>query len=177
MSFVRPELALAFRRWRAPILWGAAALIGLWLVWTGWQGRPVALGAGLLLTATALGLLVEALRRQRFRGKPPAQGIVSVSEARIGYFAPFGGGFIDIDALVRVDLVVGRGSAAWSLIAEGGTGLMIPLGARDADAIPDALARLPGVDLAAARAALSGGEPRRVPIWERRQDATCARLP
>lgn len=153
MSFVRPELAAAFARWREAILWGAALALGLGLVWRGYaRVELLTLVAGMALAATGFALLRGALGRMRLAATEAGPGVVVVDEGRIGLLGPTDGGFVDLPALVSVAIAGAPGDPgrAWVLRAEDGSGLVIPFGAVGADALPDALAALPGIDFAAA---------------------------
>ena len=106
MSFVRPELAARFRTWREPIAWGALVAVGLWLAWYGYRRLDLLLFVlGLVLVATGLGLLRGALRRLRLHADQPGEGVVVIDEARIAYLGPRGGGFVDLPAIARVEIV------------------------------------------------------------------------
>lgn len=160
-GFVRPEAAARLRRWREPALWALVLAAGIWLVWQGYRGlAPLTFALGLAALVAGAGLLRPALRRLRLAAAPAA-GVVGIDEARIGYFAPTGGGFVDLPALVAVD-VRGGPSRAWILHGEDAV-LTIPFGARGAEALHDALSALPGIDLDAA--AMPRGGIRR--IWSR----------
>jgi hypothetical protein len=154
-GFLRPELAAAVRRWREVLIWGAALALGLALVWRGYaRVEPLALVAGLATAATGFALLRGALARRRLAAAAPGPGVVTIDEGRIGLLGPAGGGYVDLPALASV-AVAGRPGAAdraWVLRAEDGAALVIPFGAVGAERLPDALAALPGVDLAAAGA-------------------------
>ena len=172
MSFVRPEVADAFRRWREAAAWAALLGLGAWLVWQGYRDLAiVSFVVGLAAAATGASLLVAALRRMRFRG-PPGEGIVVVDEARIAYLGPRGGGVVDVPALVRVEVVTrphelaGSGHA-WVLTAEDGTRLVIPIGAAGADGLFDALSPLAGIDFDAGAAAIAATGPGRAIVWTR----------
>ena len=164
MSFIRPELAAGLRLWRESILWAATLALGLWLVWRGYARlAPLGFTLGLLLTATGTGLLRGALRRARLARAEPGIGVVTVDEARIGYFGPLGGGFADLPALTAVEIIQAP-APAWRLTSEDGSRLVIPMGAAGADRLADALSALPGIDLD--RALATGGHPRAT-LWRR----------
>jgi hypothetical protein len=172
MSFVRPEVAAGFRRWREPIAWGALLVVGLWMIWQGYRDLAiVSFVGGLLATATGASLLHGALRRIRLRGEL-GEGIVVIDEARIAYLGPRGGGVVDVPALVRVAIVTRPhvppdSGHAWILTSEDGTLVAIPTGARGADGLFDALSPLPGIDFDAAAAAIAAPGPARAVVWER----------
>ena len=174
LSFLRPELAERLRRWREAIAWGALLAAGLWMVLAGLSPvAPLLLVAGGLAALAGAALLTAALRRIAFGTDGPAEGVVDIDEGRIAYLGPLGGGFVDMGSVARVELVtrphllIGAGHA-WVLSADDGTRLTIPLGARGADRLPDALSPLPGLDLAAGAAALASRRPGRVLVWARR---------
>ena len=172
MSFVRPEIVARLRRWREPIGWGALLVAGVWLVWIGYSRlAPLPFVVGLALAATGAGLLRPALRRIRLIGEL-GEGVVVIDEARIAYFGPRGGGFVDLPAIVRVEIVtrphVPPDSAhAWVISADDGTRLTIPLGAEGADRLLDALSPLPGIDFDAGVAAVAARGPGRATVWKR----------
>lgn len=172
MSFVRPELAARFRIWRESALWAGLALAGLWLIWTGYRGlEPIAFVAGLIFAATGIGLLPAALQRMRLRADL-GEGVVVLDEARIGYFGPRGGGFVDLPAIVRVEIVTRPhvppdSGHAWVLTTDDGGRLVVPLGAEGADRMIDALSPLPGIDFDAGTAAIAAGRPGRATVWRK----------
>lgn len=163
----------AMRQKREIVLWAAALVLGLWLIWRGYaRVDALVLVAGMVLAATGFALAAGAIARFRLAAAGPAPGVVLIDEGRIGLFGPMGGGFVDLSTLASV-AVSGRPGAedrAWLLGAEDGSTLVIPFGAVGAERIPDALASLPGLDLAAA--AEGAG-----PIWraERRERTPLAR--
>ncbi len=178
MSFVRPELAERIRPWREALIWGTGMIVGLWLIWTGWRsGALHLLVFGLLVGLASGGLLVVAVRRRRLTGLPPAEGVVSVKEARIGYLGPRSGGYVDLADLLRVDIITDGRRQMWQFETAEDTALRIPVGARGAEAIYDALAALVEIDEEALHSALATRHSGRFPIWVRMPDATLGRLP
>ncbi len=159
-------------RWE-PILWGGTLLLGLWLIWRGYAGlAPLSFVLGLLLTLAGVALLRQALRRLRLGREAPAEGAVLIDEARIGYFGPREGGFIDLPAITSVEIVTRphvppASSHAWILTADDGTRLMIPLGAQGAEHLYDALSPLPGIDFDAGLAAVESPGAHRALVWRR----------
>jgi hypothetical protein len=172
MSFIRPELAQRLRRWREPIGWGALTVAGVWLLWQGYSRlAPLPFVIGFVCVAAGVGLLRAALRRLRLHAEL-GEGVVVIDEARIAYFGPHGGGFVDLPAVTRVEIVtrphVPPASAhAWVISAEDGTRLAIPLGAAGADRLLDALSPLPGIDFDAGVAAVAARGPGRTTVWKK----------
>lgn len=173
MSFVRPEVAEAFRRWREPAVWAGLLALGLWMIWQGYRDLAiVTFVAGLAATLTGASLLHATVRRLRLRAEA-GEGVVIVDEGRIAYLGPRGGGFVDLPAIVRVEIVTRPhvppdSSHAWVLTSEDGTRLAVPVGARGADALFDALSPLPGIDFDAGAAAIATPGPGRSTVWERK---------
>jgi hypothetical protein len=173
MSLLRPELAERLRLWREPMVWSALLAAGLWLAWRGYAAlAPLPIVLGVLLAAAGLGLLRAALRRLRLHADSLAEGVVVIDEARIAYLGPRQGGFVDLPAVVRVEIVtrphVPTASAhAWVITAEDGTRLTIPLGAEGAERLLDALSPLPGIDFDAGVAAVAAGGAGRTTVWKK----------
>lgn len=153
MSFLRPELAAALGRRREVLLWGAALVLGLGLIWRGYARlEPLTLVAGMALAATGFALGRGALGRLRLAAVAPGPGVVVIDEGRIGLMGPAGGGFVDLPALtsVAIDGPPEAPGRAWVLRAEDASLLVIPFGAVGAERLPDALSALSGIDFAAA---------------------------
>jgi hypothetical protein len=173
MSFIRPELAERLRQWREPIAWGALLVAGVWVAWRGYARLDLLLFAGgLIVTAAAVALLRAAVRRVRLQGETLAEGVVMIDEARIAYFGPRGGGFVDLPSITRVEIVTRphvppASGHVWVISAEDGTRLTIPLGAEGADGLLDALSPLPGIDFDAGVAAVAARGPGRTTVWRK----------
>lgn len=170
---IRLDLRARLRIWRESLAWAALLLGGLWLVWQGYLLlAPLALALGLICAAAGLGLLRDSLRRARLRLEAPAEGLVLIDEARIGYFGPRDGGFIDLPSITSVEIVTRphippASGHVWVLTAEDGTRLIIPLGAKGADRLFDALSPLPGIDFDAGVAAVLGPGAHRATVWRK----------
>lgn len=152
MSFVRPELLARVRPWRESFVWAVTLALGLSLVWRGLsRGEPLVLVAGSALAATGFALLRASLARMLLEA-PTGPGVAVVDEGRIEVWGPQGGGFVDLPALVAVEVtgVPGTADRAWVLRSEDGNVLVIPFGAAGAERLPDGLAALPGIDFDAA---------------------------
>ncbi len=173
MSFIRPELAARLTTWREPIGWAALLVVGVALLWSAYVNlEPLLFALGLGATAVGGGLLLPALRRVRLTAEAPAEGVVVIDEARIAYLGPRGGGFVDLPAVTRVEIVtrphVPPASAhAWVITTEDGERLAIPLGATGADRLLDALSPLPGIDFDAGVAAVLSRRPGRAVVWRK----------
>lgn len=157
MSFIRPEVVELLSRHRETIAAAAVVASGLWLLAYG-TGYLVPL-LGLALMALGLGWETLALRRLRFRQDGEAPGIVRVTEAQIAYYGPRVGGFVGLPELVELRLLTLRGRRIWKLKQADGQLLHIPVESDGAEALFDAFATLPGIDMAALVAALGSDAP------------------
>lgn len=155
-----------------PLAWGALGALGLGLaIRSGGAGGWISALIGLGIAAFgALGLAAWA-RRARLEPGGEAAGIVAVTEARLGYFSAEGGGFADLGALQRIDIETGPAGAVWVLREEGAPPTKVPAAARGAERLTDAVAALPGADLATAQRALQERRPAQFTIW-RKAEAT-----
>lgn len=151
MSFIRPELLQSAHRWREVIAGGLVAALGLW---TATRGGYLLTPLGLALLALGAAWALTAFRRLRFQQDGEAPGIVRVTEAQIAYFGPRVGGFIGLPDLSEIRLLTLRGRRIWKLKQGDGQLLHIPVEADGAEALFDAFATLPGIDMAALVAAL-----------------------
>jgi hypothetical protein len=146
-DLIRPEARALLRRWAETLV--AVAVAGLGLFWA-LTGFGVIRWAGWGIVAFGLMLLWGALQRARFAlrgdGADLGPGMVQIIESEIRYFGPRGGGFAAIDALVALSLSADGGY--WLVEAEDGRILAIPRAAAGAEALFDAFARLPGLDMA-----------------------------
>lgn len=156
MTFIRPELLSSLHRWREAVAGGGVALFGLW---TAWQGGYLLTPFGLALTALGLGWALTAYRRLRFQQDGEAPGIVRVTEAQIAYYGTRIGGFVGLPDLSEIRLLTLRGRRIWKLRQGDGQLLHIPVEADGAEALFDAFATLPGIDMAALVAALGSDAP------------------
>lgn len=173
MSFIRPDLRDRLHTWREPIAWGTLALVGAGLIWHSYADiAPLSFVLGLICLATGLGLLPPSLRRLRLASSTPAEGMVVIDEARIAYLGPRGGGFVDLPAVSRVEIVTRphippASPHAWVITTDDGERLTIPLGAAGADGLLDALSPLPGIDFDAGIAAVLSRRPSQIVVWRK----------
>ncbi|MCU0828218.1 MAG: hypothetical protein MUE52_12625 [Tabrizicola sp.] len=156
MSFIRPELAAAAHRWRGVLAALVVAALGSWMAL---QGGYLSASLGLVLGALGLGLALMSWRRLRFQQDGDAPGIVRVTEAQIAYMGSRVGGFIALPDLSEIRLLTLRGRRIWKLKQADGQLLHIPVEALGAEALFDAFAILPGIDMGTLVAALGADAP------------------
>jgi hypothetical protein len=140
---IRPEARVLLRHWRDALIGLAVLAFGAWLAT---QPSPVIRGLGFVVAVAGLALTVVGTRRARFAVLAEGPGVVQVIEGQITYWGPEAGGFIALRELEALDL--SADGECWRLRAADGTRLDIPRGARGAEALFDAFAQLPGVDMA-----------------------------
>ncbi|MEM1275941.1 MAG: hypothetical protein AAGH74_05410 [Pseudomonadota bacterium] len=176
MSGFRPEAVALTLRWAEIVLTGTAAL---WLLRETYlaylNASPTsiltlvgAVFAGLWCAVTVMRFILR--RRTVGPDRPGGPGIVTIQEGRIGYFGPEGGGFVALDALVQVDLIIGFEQASgldWRFKDEFGQTLQIPAGAEGAEQIIDTIGVLSHVDYQSLLTAGFAKDPGIHPIWRR----------
>lgn len=171
-ELIRPQARAALLRWREVLIALALFALGLWWALTrfgllSWIGWALALGA--------LALGWSAYQRLRFGAQGEAPGVVQVVEAEIRYFAPLvggtgaamsTGGVVAIDAISRLGL--SRDRQLWLIGASDGGAFEIPRAAQGADALFDAYAALPGIDMQhLLRALEQPANPEAEILWQR----------
>jgi len=152
----RSDLLAALHR-NAELL--AALALAAFGIWTATQGGYLLAPVGLALFAIGAGWALTTWRRLRFQQAGEAPGIVRVTEAQIAYFGPRVGGFVGLPDLVELRLLTLRGRRIWKLKQADGQLLHIPVESDGAEALFDAFATLPGIDMAALVAALGSDAP------------------
>ena len=144
-GFFRPEAVAALARWREVLIAGAVMALGLWIALR--PGGVIMTGFGYVLIAIGAVFMVPAVRRARFFTGNDGPGAVQVDEGRILYMGPVTGGAMALDDLavlsVRRD---GADQVTW-VLADATQLLVIPVDAAGADALFDAFAALPGLNV------------------------------
>ena len=163
MSLIRPELLATLSRHRETL--GATLTMGagLWLATRG--GWLLGALGGVVMLAGA-GLVWAGLQRLRFARKDSGPGVVEVDEGQIGWFGPGIGGFVSLAELSEVGLITVQGLRVWRFCQTDGQLLLVPVNARGAARIYDALTALPGIDGARLLTALEAGTDTPL-IWRR----------
>lgn len=156
MNPIRPELRAALHRHQELL---AALALTAFGGWTATRGGYLLTPLGLALLAMGAGWALTAWRRLRFQQEGEAPGIVRVTEAQIAYYGPRVGGFVGLPELVELRLLTLRGRRIWKLKQADGQLLHIPVESDGAEALFDAFATLPGIDMAALVAALGSDAP------------------
>jgi len=166
-GLIRPELRRKLARWAEPIIAAIVVLVGLRFLWRGlsrydWMADAI----GIVLIAIGLAVFWAAFRRVQFKRDELGPGLVDVTERRITYMTPVGGGSVDLEAMTRLEmrstLEFGR---VWVLKQSEGATLFIPVTAAGSEKLFDAFSVLPGLDPAKLLAALKTNSDQRDVIW------------
>lgn len=164
-DFIRPELKAAAWRWRELIF--ALGLIALGLWWALTSAGPVR-WLGWLLVIVSIGMSIAGILRGRFRQTGQGPGVVKILERRVGYFGPLTGGAIDLDDAAMLELEPhAKPAPHWILSDIHGQIVEIPVNAEGAEALFDAFASLPGINMQAVVDVLSRRSSARVVIWQK----------
>lgn len=164
-DFIRPEVKALAWRWRELIFAVLLGVLGLWwaltssgaVKWLGW-----------VFVALAIGVGIAGTLRARFRQEGQGPGVVKILERRVGYFGPLTGGAIDLDDATMLELDPNASPAAhWVLSDIHGQRVEIPVNADGAEALFDAFATLPGINMQTTVDVLSHASTARVVIWQK----------
>ncbi|MEL7149500.1 MAG: hypothetical protein AAFX07_15315 [Pseudomonadota bacterium] len=169
MSFIRPEVLSALKRWREAIIAGVI-LLGSLQAASATTGLMNAFAWVTALIGAAL--FIEGVRRARLPQETGGVGVVDVDERQITYFGPHGGGALSINELSRIKVrTTADGPASsdffWEFTDKAGQRLTIPGDAENASALFDALTALPGADYEAVIKASGSMEAQEFLVWER----------
>lgn len=162
LSFVRPEIAAGWDKWKQVIL-GAGIIAFAVYGFFDWYG----LGKYAAGVIGVIGVLVafDGWRRVRFPRGAGGLGVVEIKERRITYFSSGLGGSVSLDALQRCEVHRNsKGRITWVFYDSEGM-LEVPGDAAGSDNLFDALVALPGVNYAQASAAAQGQGPDVFLIW------------
>ncbi len=172
MSFLRPEVAALFQRWRGAIVGAGLTVGGLYALLAMFGAARL---AGLALVAVGLAVLVHGIVRARFRPRPGGVGVVDVTEGQLAYFHPRRGAAIALDGVTRIEMHVRlqgdppQPEQFWAFHHDAGAPLVIPAGAAGAERLTDVLAVFPGADLGRVIAAGNATGEAGFLIWERKE--------
>lgn len=145
MSFFRPEAMAAVVRWREVFVAAVIIALGVWIAAR--PGGMIVTGFGYVLIGLGAVAMVPAVRRARFMRAGDGPGVVQIDEGRILFMGPETGGAMALDDLSVLSVRRDRdGATAW-VLADATQLLVIPLDAADADALFDAFAALPGLNI------------------------------
>ncbi|MBL4628266.1 MAG: hypothetical protein JKY00_09555 [Roseicyclus sp.] len=144
-SFFRPEAIAAISRWREVLVVAVIIILGVWIAAR--PGGMIMTGFGYVLVALGAVVMVPVIRRARFVRGGQGPGVVQIDEQRILYMGPETGGAMALDDLSILSIRRDRdGNSAW-VLADASQLLVIPVDASGADALFDAFAALPGLNI------------------------------
>lgn len=166
---IRPEVISRLKFLAEPIAWGLGILLFLliafrisdtahWLIVAVPFVLAMICGTGFWIALTRLKLLPSGQEK----------GVVLVDERRVGFFDPdHDGGFVDLDALMRLEVRGALGERAWVLYHEDGPPLIISQNAPGAEQLLDAFATLSGLTIARFSRAFEAVDEDVQLLWER----------
>lgn len=161
---IRPEAARALARYREVLI--GLGVLALGFYWGFFTGGGILHWIGHAVVILGLALAWVGLRRARLYSDGGGAGIVQVNERQISYFSPDGGGFLSLDSLREVRVIV-RDLDSIHWLFRGSDGLLaIPIDAEGTNALFDVLSALPGADFGAATEAMTATEPHSYLIWQ-----------
>lgn len=144
-GFFRPEAIAAVARWREVLVAAVIMALGLWIAAK--PGGMIVTGFGYVLIGLGAVAMVPAVRRARFITGGSGPGVVQIDEGRILFMGPETGGAMALDDLSILSLRRDRdGKSSW-VLADASQLLVIPVDASGADALFDAFAALPGLNI------------------------------
>lgn len=161
MSFIRPEVRAALRKWRDVLIGACLLLLGLY--WA--SGFGILRWVGVALAILAGALVYSGLQRARFLSGKDGPGVVSLDEGQISYFGPMSGGLVSIRDLSLLMLDPTQKPPVWVLQQPGQADVYIPVNAEGADILFDAFAALPNIRTAHMLATLKSTPDHPVVIW------------
>lgn len=166
-SFLRPEMRSWLSRWGEPTGAAIAAVIGLYIFWRGFTRYDLILQAiGAVLLLIGLAAFWAAYRRSQFARDTAGPGLVDVTERRISFMTASGGGFVDLEAMTRLEIRTSiEFGRVWVLKQTEGATLFVPLNATGGEKLFDAFSVLPGIDASVLIAAVNSDSQNRTVIW------------
>lgn len=164
MAFFRPEILQTFQKWAEPLIALLIAFAGLWMLT---KYGIVMKGIGAVLVIGGLTAALAGYRRVLFQQGTRGPGVVDVTERRIAYLSPFGGGFINVEDLSRIELRRQGKARVWILQSIMEERLVIPIDAANAAALFDAFTSLPGLNPQRLTQAIQDQTTQNIEIWSR----------
>jgi len=147
---IRKEVRDKLKFIAEPMVWGGLAL--LLLLWTfsiSDTAHWIFLACMLLIAVLMLTAFWISVTRLRLSRQGNGKGVVLVDERRVGYFGTDDeGGFVDISALMRLEVRGAYKDRSWVLYHEDGAPLVISQNASGADQLLDVFSVLSGLSLA-----------------------------
>ncbi|HSF91109.1 MAG TPA: hypothetical protein VLA51_02775 [Paracoccaceae bacterium] len=167
MSFLRPEATKSLRRWSEPIAMIVVVAFALRWLWIGIHRDSIVLiFIGGFATVVSGAMLYVSVLRVRLHMPSGGLGLVDVREREITYYAPEGGGSIELDAMRRLELSNTTGHKNWILWGPDGA-LVIPVAAEGADDLIETFGALPGLGYDTLVRAMENSDKVISRIWEK----------
>ncbi len=171
---IRREVTEQIRFLAEPIVWALLLLGCLWMALrlsatAGW----IVVAVPLVLACVAGAGFWIAIAKLRLHPSGHEKGVVLVDERRVGFFDPdHEGGFVDLDALMRLEIRGELGGRAWVLYHEDGPPLTISQHAPGAEQLLDVFSTLSGLSIARFSRAFEAPYEDVQLLWEREPDVS-----
>lgn len=146
---IRAEIREKAKFLAEPISWALALMGCLWMAFRlSETANWIIIGVFLIGACIAATGFWIAINRLKLHPTGTRKGIVLIDERRVGFFDPdHEGGFVDFDALMRLEVRGVRGDRSWILYHEDGPPLAISQNAPGAEQLIDTFSALSGLSL------------------------------
>jgi len=166
---IRADVLAKLRFLAEPIAWALGVLLFLITAFRISDTASLLIVAVLLLLAlvAGVGFWISAARL-KLAPSGQQKGVVLVDERRVGFFDPdHEGGFVDLEALMRLELRGAFGERSWVLYHEDGPPLVISQNAPGAEQLLDVFSVLSALSIARFSKAFDADADEVQLIWER----------
>jgi len=166
---IRPEIIQKLKFLAEPIFWGLGVLIFFWLAIRASATSHWIFVLVIFLLGVVAGVAFWiSVTKLKLHPSGAEKGVVLVDERRVGFFDPdHEGGFVDLAALMRLEVRGALGERSWVLYHEDGPPLLISQNAPGAEQLLDTFSSLSGLSLAQfSRAFEAAGDDVQL-LWER----------
>lgn len=164
---MRPEARATLWRLREVLATGLLTLWGVHLIGRAVVRDSLTLGMiATLITGVATVLLFFAILRLRLITPGKSPGVIEVDEREVRYLSPYGGAYVSLNDLTRLEIVTNDVGTYWVLSHLGGSPLSVPTNADGAEQLFDTFSALPGLRIEEAVRAVAAGPGRHL-VWKR----------
>lgn len=165
---IRPEVKEKLAKITEPTIWAIGILIFTWIaINLAITAHWLVVVLPVLIALTCAIAFWNAITKLRLASDGQGKGVVLIDERRVGHFGANDGGFVDFDALVRVEIHAEDHAKVWVLFHEDGPPLEISENAPGADQLLDMMTVLPGIKFSRITEALGDTTQTDYVVWEK----------